>query len=61
MADACDLSAIEARCQIGLKRLLPSELLESCLARIAKTNVAVNAIVRRFRTPSYSSRRSTAR
>jgi Asp-tRNA(Asn)/Glu-tRNA(Gln) amidotransferase A subunit family amidase len=45
MSDACDLSAIEARRQIGLKRLSPSELLESCLARIANTNAAVNAIV----------------
>jgi amidase len=45
MSDACDLSAVEARRQIGLKLLSPSELLESCLARIAKTNAAVNAIV----------------
>jgi Asp-tRNA(Asn)/Glu-tRNA(Gln) amidotransferase A subunit family amidase len=54
MSDACDLSAIEARRQIGLKRLSPSELLESCLARIANTNAAVNAI------PASSGRRSPA-
>jgi amidase len=45
MADACDLSAVEARRLIGLKRLSPSELLESCLARIESTNGAVNAFV----------------
>jgi len=45
MSDACDLSALEARRRIGLKTLSPSELLESCLARIAKTNASVNAIV----------------
>ena len=31
MTEACDLSAVEARRLIGLKRLSPSELLESCL------------------------------
>ena len=45
MADACDLSAVEARRQIGLRQLSPVELLESCLRRIEATNGAVNAIV----------------
>jgi amidase len=45
MSDPCDLSAVEARRRIGLKQLSPSELLESCLKRIDKTNAAVNAIV----------------
>jgi Asp-tRNA(Asn)/Glu-tRNA(Gln) amidotransferase A subunit family amidase len=45
MTDACDLSAVEARRLIGLKKLSPVELLESCLQRIAATNSAVNAIV----------------
>jgi Asp-tRNA(Asn)/Glu-tRNA(Gln) amidotransferase A subunit family amidase len=47
MSEACDLSALEARRRIGRKELSPSELLESCLARIERTNPAVNAIVAR--------------
>ncbi|MDE2005232.1 MAG: amidase [Rhodospirillales bacterium] len=47
MTEPCDLSAIEARRLIGGKRLAPSELLESCLARIDRVNPAVNAVVAR--------------
>ncbi len=43
--EPCDLSAVEARRLIGAKRLSPTELLESCLARIAAVNPAVNAVV----------------
>ena len=45
MSEACDLTAVEARRMIGARKLSPLELLESCLARIEKTNAAVNAIV----------------
>ena len=45
MTEACDLSAVEARRLIGARKLSPSELLDSSLARIEKTNGAVNAIV----------------
>jgi amidase len=45
MAEPCDLSALEARRAVGARQLSPVELLESCLARIAATNGAVNAIV----------------
>src|SRR5690606_17607864 len=45
MAEPCDLSALEARRAIGARELSPVELLESCLARIAATNGAVNAFV----------------
>ncbi len=45
MTEPCDLSAVEARRLIGLKRLSPVELLESCLARIAAVNPALTAIV----------------
>ena len=45
MTQACDLSAVEARRLIGARQLSPTELLESCLARIEATNGAVNAIV----------------
>lgn len=43
--DACDLSAVEARRLIGLKKLSPRELLSSCLDRIAAVNPVLNAIV----------------
>ncbi len=42
---ACDLTARAARRLIGQKRLSAAELLESCLARIAAVNPAVNAVV----------------
>ncbi|NKE46993.1 amidase [Roseomonas frigidaquae] len=45
MTEPCDLSAVEARRLIGVKKLSPVELLESCLGRIAAVNHAVNAVV----------------
>lgn len=45
MTEPCDLSALEARRLIGSRKLSPVQLLESCLARIGKTNGAVNAVV----------------
>ena len=44
MTEPCDLTAVEARRLIGAKKLSASELLESCLGRIAKVNPAVNAM-----------------
>jgi Asp-tRNA(Asn)/Glu-tRNA(Gln) amidotransferase A subunit family amidase len=44
MTEACDLSAVEARRLIGQKRLAPTELLQSCIARIESIDHAVNAI-----------------
>ncbi|MBC4016308.1 amidase [Siccirubricoccus deserti] len=43
--EPCDLTATEARRLIGRKALSPVELLESCLARTAAVNPAVNAMV----------------
>lgn len=45
MTEACDLSAVDARRLIGTRKLSPTELLDSALARIEKTNGPVNAIV----------------
>jgi Asp-tRNA(Asn)/Glu-tRNA(Gln) amidotransferase A subunit family amidase len=45
MAEPCDLSALDARRAIGARKLSPVELLDSCLARIERTNEAVNAMV----------------
>ena len=45
MTEPCDLSAVEARRRIAGRSLSPVELLASCVARIEKTNPAVNAIV----------------
>ncbi len=45
MTIPCDLTAVEARRLIGAKKLSPVELLESCLARTAETNGAINAVV----------------
>jgi amidase len=45
MTQPCDLSALEARRAIGARTLSPVELLDSCLARIAATDGAVNAMV----------------
>lgn len=42
---ACDLSAVEARRQIGNKVLSPVELLDSCLARIETVNPPVTGVV----------------
>ena len=47
MTEPCDLTAIEARRLIGSKRLAPTELLESCIARIESVDHAVNAMVAR--------------
>lgn len=47
MTEPCDLTAVEARRLIGAKRLAPSELLASCIARIEAVDHAVNAIVAR--------------
>jgi amidase len=45
MTEPCDLSAVEARRRILARSLSPVELLQSCVARIEKTNRVVNAIV----------------
>jgi Asp-tRNA(Asn)/Glu-tRNA(Gln) amidotransferase A subunit family amidase len=45
VTEPCNLSAVEARRAIGARKLSPVELLESCLARTAATNGAVNAVV----------------
>lgn len=47
MTEPCDLTAVEARALIGTKRLAPTELLESCIARIEAVDHAVNAMVAR--------------
>ncbi|WP_048862756.1 amidase family protein, partial [Acidisphaera rubrifaciens] len=57
MTDPCDLTAVEARALIGAKRLAPSELLESCIARIEAVDDAVNAMVAR----DYDAARRAAR
>jgi amidase len=44
MTEACDLTAVDARRLIGQKRLAPSELLDSCIARIEAIDPAVNAM-----------------
>lgn len=54
--EPCDLSAIEARRLIGARRLSPVELLDSCIARIAAVDHAVNAIV----TQDFERARTTA-
>lgn len=45
MTDPCDLTAVEARRQIGEGKLTVSALLESCIARIELRNGDVNAVV----------------
>jgi amidase len=45
--EPCDLTATEARALIGARRLAPTELLESCIARIDRVDHAVNAMVAR--------------
>jgi amidase len=47
MTEPCDLAAVDARFLIGVKKLAPSELLESCIARIEAVEPAVNAIPER--------------
>lgn len=44
MTEPCDLTAVDARRLIGQKRLAPSELLTSCIARIEAVDHAVNAM-----------------
>lgn len=57
MTEPCDLTAVEARRMIGARRLAPSELLESCIARIEAVDHAVNAMVAR----DFDRARATAR
>ncbi len=45
MTEPCDLPATELRRLVGARALSPVEVLESCLARIARVNPAVNAVV----------------
>ncbi len=45
MTELCDRSAVELRAMIGAGNLAPLELLESCIARIAAVNPALNAVV----------------
>ncbi len=45
MTEPCDLPATELRRLVGARALSPLELLDSCLARIARVNPAVNAVV----------------
>jgi amidase len=47
MTEPCDLTAVDARKLIGHKRLAPTELLDSCIARIETVDHAVNAMVAR--------------
>jgi amidase len=47
MTEPCDLPAVDARRLIGQKKLAPSELMESCIARIETVDHAVNAMVAR--------------
>src|SRR3954454_20109178 len=47
MTEPCDLNAVDARRLIGQKKLAPSELMESCIARIEAVDPAVNAMVAR--------------
>ena len=45
MSEPCDLTAVEARRLIGMRKLSPVELAESCLKRTSETNGTVNAVV----------------
>src|ERR1700723_4317135 len=47
MTEAWDLTAVEARRQIGRKTLSAVELLDSCIDRIETVDPAVNAMVAR--------------
>ena len=57
MTEPCDLTAVQARRLIGQKPLAPSELLESCIARIEAIDHAVNAIPAR----DFAAARATAK
>lgn len=61
MVEACDLTATEARRLIGSKRLAPTELLASCIARIEAVDHAVNAIpARDFERAQAAAKRADA-
>jgi Asp-tRNA(Asn)/Glu-tRNA(Gln) amidotransferase A subunit family amidase len=45
MTELCDLSAVELARRMRAREVSPVELLESCLARIAAVNPALNAVV----------------
>ncbi|MBP0492799.1 amidase [Pararoseomonas indoligenes] len=45
MTEPCDLTALEARRLIGIRKLSPVELLDSTLKRIEEVNPAINAVV----------------
>lgn len=47
MTEPCDLAATAARQLIGVRRLSPVELMQSCIARIEAIDPAVNAMVAR--------------
>ena len=57
MTELCDLAATEARTLIGHRKISPTELLESCIARIEAVDHAVNAMVAR----DYDRARAVAR
>jgi amidase len=62
MTDPCDLTAMEARRLIAQKRLAPTELLESCIARIETVDHAVNSMVARdFARARVTAREADAR
>ncbi len=44
MTELCDIDAVELRRLIGAKQISPVELLDSCLARIARVNPKLNAV-----------------
>ncbi|WP_298937646.1 amidase [uncultured Ruegeria sp.] len=56
MKNPADLSAIEARRSIGARELLPSDLVDACIARIEARNPAVNAVI----TTDFEVARATA-
>ena len=58
MTEPCDLPAVEARRLIGTKQLAPTELLESCIARIEAVDHAVNAMVARDFGPARAAARA---
>ena len=44
MSELCDLSAVELRRAMGARQISPVEVLESCIARIARVNPRLNAV-----------------
>lgn len=65
MSEPCDLSAVELRHLIGIGRLSPVELLDSCIRRIEAANPVLNAIVNfcpeRARSEAVAAERAAAR